>query len=90
MREYSQSDHALTHCKCVLICFAKCPIINLPDQETDHHYLDTSPSISFHIYHIITCCTKNGRLALTDKKICCKCQQDTAPGKSTKYTLEKS
>ena len=39
---YSQSDHALTHWKCVLRCCAKCPSINLPDQEIDDKYTDTS------------------------------------------------
>ena len=35
---YSQSDHALTHCKCDLRFCADFPWINIPDQETDNHY----------------------------------------------------
>ena len=62
MCAYSQSDHVLPHCKCVLKCCAKFPSIDLPDQETDDQYPNTSPSISFHIYHMITRCTKHGRL----------------------------
>ena len=81
---YSKSDHALPHWKCVLQCCAKFPRINLPDQETDDQYLDTSPSIRFHIYHIIASCKKHGRLPLTDKKICRKYQQDTASEKINK------
>ena len=38
MCAYPQSDHALTHWKCVLRCYDDCPCINLPDQETDNQY----------------------------------------------------
>ena len=81
---YSQSDHALPHWKYVLQCCAKCTSINITDQETDDNYPNPSPSIRFHIYHLIARCTKHGRLPLTDKKSCRKCQHDTASGQSTK------
>ena len=84
MCEYSQSDHALPHWKCLLQCCVKYPKINLPDQETDDQYPDTSPSIRFHSYHLIERCTKYGWLPLTDKKSCRKRQQYTASGQSTK------
>ena len=45
---YPQSDHALTHWKCVMKYCAKCLSVNLPDQETDDQYSDTSPEIRFH------------------------------------------
>ena len=80
MCAYLQSDHALPHWKCVLRCCAKCPSINIPDQETDYQYPDTSTSICFNIYHLISCCTKHGRLPLTDKIFFRKCQQDTDLG----------
>ena len=80
MCECSQSYHELPHCKCVLRCCEKCPSINLPDQETNDQYPHTSPSICFHIYHIIACCTKHVRVLLTDNKSCRKCQKDTALG----------
>ena len=83
MCAYSQSDHALPHCKCLLICCAKCTSINIPDQEIDDKHPNPSPSIRFHIHHIIARCTKHGRIPLTDKKIFHKCQQDTASGQST-------
>ena len=89
MCAYSQSDHALPHWKCVLRCCAKCPSINIPDQETDDKHPNPSPSIRFHIYHLIARCTKHGRLPLTDKKICRKCQQDSASGQSTKIYTRK-
>ena len=77
MCSYSKSDHSLPHWKFVLKCCAKCPSIHLPDQETYDQYPDTSPSIRFHIYHMIAHCTKHARLPLTDRKIWHKCQQDT-------------
>ena len=66
MCAYTQSDHALPHWKYVLKCCVKCPSVNIPDQETDYQYPDTSPSIRFQIYHLIVCCTTHGRLPLTD------------------------
>ena len=61
---YPQLDHALPHCKYVLRCCAKCPRIYIPDQQKVDQYLDTIPSIRFHIYHIIVRCKKHGRLPL--------------------------
>ena len=86
---YPQLDHALPHWKCVLRCCTKCPSVNLPDQETDDHYPDTSTSISFHIYHLIARCKTHGRLLLTDKKSFCKCKHDTASEQSTKIYTKK-
>ena len=79
----------LPHCKCVLWCCAKFPSIHLPEQETDYQYLKTSPSIHFHIYYLISRCTKPDRLPLTDKKSCHKCQQYTPSGQSTKIYTRK-
>ena len=70
---YPQSDHALPHWKCVLQCCEKFPCINIPDQETYNQYSETTPSIRFHIYHIIARCTAHGRILLKDKKICYMC-----------------
>ena len=78
MCEYPQSNHTLTHWKCVMRCCAKCPIINLTDQETDDQYTDTSPSICFHIYHLIAHCTKHGSITSNDKKNCRKWKQYSA------------
>ena len=89
MFAYSQSYHALSHWKCVLRCCAKFPSINLYDQETDYQYPDTSPSIHFRIYHLISSCNKHGRIPLTDNKSCLKCQHDTDSVQSTKIYTRK-
>ena len=68
MCAYPQSDNALPHCKCVFRCCSRCPHINLPVQETNKKYEETTPSIRFHIYHIIGRCTAHGIIPLKDKK----------------------
>ena len=68
MCDYPHSDHALPHWKCVLRCCSECPQINIPDQETNKKNEETTPSIRFHIYHIIGRCTTHGRIPLKDKK----------------------
>ena len=87
---YHQSCNALPHWKRVLWCCSLCPHINLPYQETNKKYEETTPSARFHIYHIIGLCTVHGRIPLKDNKICYMCKQESSPGKSTKYTPEKS
>ena len=47
MCTYPQSDHELTHRKCVLRCCAKSPCINLPDQETDKNMNKKHPQLGF-------------------------------------------
>ena len=74
------SDNALPHWKCVLRFCADCTFINLPDQETTKKHEETTPSISFHIYHIIGRCTASGIIPLKDKKICYICKQESLPG----------
>ena len=49
----------------------------------------TTPSIRFHIYHIIARCTAHGRIPFKDKRICYMCKQEYSPDKSTKFTPEK-
>ena len=90
MCEYSQSDHALPHWKCELRCCAKFISINLPGQETDDQYTDTSLSINFHIYHLSAHCTKHGRIPLTDKNFFASVNRILIQGNQQKYTLEKS
>ena len=89
MWTYNQSDHALLHWKCVLRCCVDCPCINLPDQETTKKHEETTPSIRFHIYHIIGRCTAHGRITLKDKKICYMCEQEYLPDSSTKIYTRK-
>ena len=86
---YPQSDHALPHWKCVLRCCADCPCINVPDQKTDNQNSDTTPSIRFHIYHIIAHCTTHGRIPLNDKNICYMCKQEYSSDAYTKIYTRK-
>ena len=90
MCAYHQSDHALPHWKCVLRCCSDFPCINLPDQETDKKYEETTPSIRFHIYHIIGCCTYYGRIPLKDKKYVTCVNKDIHKITLQKYTPKKS
>ena len=85
----SKSDNVLPHWKCVLRFFVQCPNINIPDQETYDNHTNPSPSIRFHIYHLIECCTKHCRLPLSEKKSCRACQHNTASVKSTKIYTRK-
>ena len=43
MCAYPQSYHTLPHWKHLLRCCSKCLCVNLPDQETDDQYSDTTP-----------------------------------------------
>ena len=69
MCEYPQSDHAFPQWNCVLRCCETCLCVNLTDQETDYQYYNTSPSIRFHVYHLILSCTTHRRLPINDRKI---------------------
>ena len=89
MCEYPQSDHALPQCKCVFQCCTEFPCINITNQETDNQYSYTTPSIRFHIYHIIVCCAAHGRIPLKDKKICHMCKQEFSTDESTKVYIRK-
>ena len=68
MCTYPQSDHALPNWKFVLRCCVEFPYINLPDQETNKKHEETTPSIRFHICHIIGRCASHGRIILKDRK----------------------
>ena len=89
MCTYHHSDHALTHWKHALLCCYNFPFIKLPDQETNKKYEEATPSIRFHIYHIIGSFTAHGRIPLKDKKICYICKQDFLPDKSTNIYTRK-
>ena len=69
--------------------FSDCPCINFPDQEIDHQNSDTTPSIRFHIYHIIARCTAHGKIPLKKKKICYMCKQESSSYVSTKIYIIK-
>ena len=89
MCTYPKYEHALPHRKFVLRCCADCPCINIPDQEKTKKHEETTPSIRFHIYHIIRSYSIHGRLSLKDKNICSMCKQEYIPDKSTKIYTRK-
>ena len=64
MCAYPKSDNALPHWNCVLQYCAKFPCVSIPDKKTYDQYSDTSPSIRFHMYHLIYRCTSHGRIYL--------------------------
>ena len=70
MCAYPHYDYSLLHWKFVSRCCAKCPCINLHDQETDNQYSDTSSSIRLFIYYIVVICTSHDRILLKYKRIC--------------------
>ena len=76
MCAYTLSQHALTHCKCVLRCCSNWPHIELTGQESGGNHTDTLPTIWFHIYHLIASCTVYGILPLYEKKLFCSCLQN--------------
>ena len=90
MCKYPQFDHELPHWKCVLRFYAKCPCINLPDQEKDNHNSDTTLSIRFHIYHVIVRCTDHGRIPLKDKKDVTCVNKNLQQTNQQNYTPEKN
>ena len=47
MCTYPQSGHALPQWKCVLLCCANFPCINLPDQETNKNIKRQHPLLGF-------------------------------------------
>ena len=89
MCAYPQYEHSLTHWKCVLLCCYDCPCINITDQEITKKHDETTPTIRFHIYHIIERCAIHGRISLKDKTICSMCKQESSPDKSSKIYTRK-
>ena len=83
MCAYPQLYHELPHWKYVLRCSAKCSSINIPDQEIGDQYSDTSPSIRFHVYHMIAGCLTHGGLPFNGRKICRKCKKYSVSEQST-------
>ena len=68
MCSYPPSQHAFSPWKYVLCCCAKCPRIDLPSQESDKHHSNSCPTIGFHVYYVIACCTVHGICPLDENK----------------------
>ena len=90
MCTYPWSDHALPHSKCVFLCCSECPYINIPYQETSIKHEEITPSIRFHIYHIIGRCTEHGIIPLKDKKYVACVNKNLYQINIQRYTPEKS
>ena len=88
MCAYPKYDNALPHRKFLLRCCSECPCINTRDQETDNHNIDTTPSIRFHIYHIIGCCTAHDIIQLKDKTYVACVNNNLHQMNIQKYTTE--
>ena len=51
--------------------------------------MEATPTIRFHIYHIIGRCDIHGRVSLKDKNIFSICKQESSQNKSTKFYSRK-
>ena len=90
MCAYPQYQHALPHWKCEFCCCYNFPRGYIPGQESDRHIFNTSPTITFHFYLLITCCTVHGRRPLDERKICRLCLKYPASVSPAKpYTRKK-
>ena len=69
-------------------CCAKCTSVNIPDQETYDQYSNTSPSIHFQTYHLISRCISHGRLLLNENKNI-QCKHDSDSEQSTNIYTRK-
>ena len=65
---YPSYNYALPHWKYVLRCCEKCPRIDLPSPESDHHNSNVSPRISFRVYQHIARCNVYGRRPFNENK----------------------
>ena len=87
---YPPYHNAFPHWKCVLRCCSNCPCIDLSGQESDRHHSKITPSINFHIYHLIARCTVHGGLPLHERNIFSFYLQDPATFLPAKYTQQKT
>ena len=54
----------------MLQCCAKCPRIDIPIPESDHHNSNVRPKICFHVYKLIKRCNMHGIHPLNENKQC--------------------
>ena len=78
------------HWKCVLCCGSNLPCNYLPYQESDMNHSNASPSIRFHIYHLITLFKVHGRRQLDEDKSFVSVFKDIATGTPAKLHTRKS
>ena len=89
MCAYPTSQHALLHWKCVLRCCESFSRIDLPCRQSVRHHSNTSPTIRFHVYHLIAHYTVHVRSLLDEENFCCQCLFDPASVPPEKYIQEK-
>ena len=87
---YPLYQNTFPHWKCVFPCCANCPGIYLTGKELDRHHSSITPSINFHIYHLIARCTVHGGLPLDKNNIFRLYLLDPATVLAEKYTLANS
>ena len=73
MCTFPSAYHALPHCKCVLFCCDKCPIIVIHSQESNRDSPHICPTMRFHVYRNISCCKFHGRLPHKYRTTCSMC-----------------
>ena len=73
MWTYTSKHHGLPHCKCVLRCCDKCPIIALPSQGANKYTTNSCPTIIFHVYRNFSRCTIRERRSYNKLTTCLKC-----------------
>ena len=78
MLAYLPSQHVLQHWKRVLRFFDNFLLIDLPYQECDRRHSNTSATMRFNIYHVMTWCTLHGRRSLDEENFFRLCLQYTA------------
>ena len=81
MCAYTSSQHILTHWKFVLCCYADCLSIGIPGQELYENHSNTSHTIRFCVYHLISRCIVHRRHPIYEKNLCCLfvCDSDYVP-----------
>ena len=70
-------EQQLPHWKCVMRCCAKCPRIDLTSLESDDQNLNFSPTICFHVHHIIARWTVHDRHPFNENRQCWFCESYT-------------
>ena len=71
---YPSSKYSFPHWKCFLGCCSRCLCIYLPIPESDKHNTNVSPTIRFHVYHLIAHCNVHGKFHLNENQQCQFCE----------------
>ena len=69
--------YAVPHYKCVLCCCAQFTRIDITSLESDQHSSNVNPTINFHVYQNISCCTVHEIRPFNKDKECQRCESST-------------